>query len=175
MKQKDKGVVKRKVLDADCPADIAVGRVVRGLDGLQKRRILSRGRAAVACRHDGLIRSNCRGPRIPAVNVAPYVGMSAALRGFKVLQQETCVASRIADELRREKSRARVGGPVPVVKGKQWIHFPQQSLEPIAQLAMPGHKGGPGMNVLPGGMGVLVYFFLLIPVSDPVRIDLGRI
>src|SRR5450755_2131157 len=55
------------------------------------------------------------------------------------------------------------------------VHLPQQRLQSVAQLAVPGEESGTSMHVGAGEMGGDVNLLLLVPIRDAVRVQRRRV
>jgi hypothetical protein len=85
VKEKNEGVVKGEMLNADCATDIAVGGVVCALDSGQKRWVLRCLWATIAGRHNSVVGADTGGPGSTAIDASVDVSLAATLGGLKVL------------------------------------------------------------------------------------------
>src|SRR5262249_7288304 len=87
-----------------------------------------------------------------AVSCHP-VGRQVAVIAQKIGIEETEVLTVAVDLI------ARIGRPVPIVKGKLRVDHPEQRFEAVAQLTMPAKKSGPAVRkVVPRPMDPRLLF-----------------
>src|SRR5262245_42396889 len=132
------------------------------LERLIHRVVLRALRKAVARGDDvGVTRNR----RTTCDQMAPDVGVAAAIGGFGVLTRQSGVSTGAPHEPTGEqidestvaiRTVPRIGSPVPVMQRQRRVDLPQQALELIADDAMPGQKRRPDVDILAGGMSVLV-------------------